>query len=480
MFFPLQRRRFGVPAPLVANRPVIINAWQGDAAMKTMLSTACCVLLLALLAGTVTAQQPTPAGSRGLVIEVKDAIGPATKEHFLAGLEQAEEQGLQLVVLVLDTPGGLDAAMRDMIQGILNSRVPVATFVAPSGARAASAGTYILYASHVAAMAPGTNLGAATPVAIGGAPQPDAPREKDGEAQPQPGTAMERKAVNDAVAYIRSLAEMRGRNVDWAEASVRGAASLPAQEALEQGVIDLVADDVPALLAQLDGRELTAAGTAVSLNTAGMVLETFEPTWRTELLAVITNPLIAYGLLIVGLYGLMFEGYNPGAILPGVIGAICLLLGLYALQVLSVNYAGLALVGLGLAMMIAEVFVPSFGALGVGGLAAFVIGSIILMDTDAPGFGVPVGLIGGIAAVAGITIFGTVWLAARARRKPVTTGEEQLAGATAVAAEDFTGRGRVRVFGEEWAAVSALPVSAGQRVTIERVEGLLLHVRPQD
>jgi membrane-bound serine protease (ClpP class) len=291
---------------------------------------------------------------------------------------------------------------------------------------------------------------------------------------------MERKAVNDAVAYIRSLAEMRGRNVDWAEASVRGAASLPAQEALEQGVIDLVADDVPALLAQLDGRELTAAGTAVSLSTSGMVLETFEPTWRTELLAVITNPLIAYGLLIVGLYGLMFEGYNPGAILPGVIGAICLLLGLYALQVLSVNYAGLALVGLGLAMMIAEVFVPSFGALGVGGLAAFVIGSIILMDTDAPGFGVPVGLIGGIAAVAGITIFGTVWLAARARRKPVTTGEEQLAGATAIAAEGFTGRGRVRVFGEEWAAVSALPVSAGQRVTIERVEGLLLHVRPQD
>jgi membrane-bound serine protease (ClpP class) len=261
---------------------------------------------------------------------------------------------------------------------------------------------------------------------------------------------------------------------------VRGAASLPAQEALEQGVVDLVADDLPALLAQLDGRELKTVGGSVTLATGGMVLESFEPTWRTELLAVITNPLVAYGLLIIGLYGLMFEGYNPGAILPGVIGAICLLLGLYALQVLSVNYAGLALVGLGLAMMIAEVFVPSFGALGLGGLAAFVIGSIILMDTDAPGFGVSLGLVGGIAAVAGITMFGTVWLAVRARRKPVTTGSEQLAGATAEAAEDFTGRGRVRIFGEEWAATSALPVAAGQKVTIERVEGLLLHVRPAD
>jgi membrane-bound serine protease (ClpP class) len=448
--------------------------------MKTLLWTTCCTLLMALAAASVTADDAAAGASWGLVIEVKDAIGPATKEHFLAGLAEAEERGAQLVVLVLDTPGGLDAAMRDMIQGILNSRVPVATFVSPSGARAASAGTYILYASHVAAMAPGTNLGAATPVAIGGAPSPDAPRDKDGEAPPQPGSAMERKAVNDAVAYIRSLAEMRGRNVEWAEASVRGAASLPAQEALEQGVIDVVADDLPALLAQLDGRELKTAGTTVTLQTGGMVLETFEPTWRTELLAVITNPLVAYGLLIIGLYGLMFEGYNPGAILPGVIGAICLLLGLYALQVLSVNYAGLALVGLGLAMMIAEVFVPSFGALGIGGLAAFVIGSIILMDTDTPGFGVSLGLVGGIASVAGITMFGTVWLAVRARRKPVTTGPEQLTGAKAEAIEAFTGRGRVRIFGEEWAASSVLPVTAGQRVVIERVEGLLLHVRPVD
>jgi len=456
----------------------MINAWHGEPAMRALLATACCVLLLSLAAGGLVAQEAALPASRALLVEIKDAIGPATKEHFLSGLERAEDERMQLVVLVLDTPGGLDAAMRDMIQGILNAQVPVATYVGPSGARAASAGTYILYASHVAAMAPGTNLGAATPVAIGGAPSPDAPPGKDGDTTPKPGTAMDRKAVNDAVAYIRSLAELRGRNVEWAEAAVRGAESLPAQEALERGVIDLVADDVAGLLAQLDGRRVRAGGTEFTLATRGMVIERFEPTWRTGLLAVITNPLVAYGLLIIGLYGLMFEGYNPGAILPGVIGAICLLLGLYALQVLSVNYAGLALVGLGIAMMIAEVFVPSFGALGIGGLAAFIIGSIILMDTDAPGFRVHMGLVGGIAAVAGMVMFGTVWMAARARRKPVTTGAEQLVGASAEALEDFTGRGRVRIFGEEWAATSAAPVSTGQRVTIERVEGLVLHVRP--
>ena len=447
--------------------------------MKGVLATVCLMLAATLAGGTGLAQEPVAAGSRALLVEIQDAIGPATKEHFLGALEKARAEHFEVVVLMLDTPGGLDAAMRDMIQGILNSPVPVVTYVAPSGARAASAGTYILYASHVAAMAPGTNLGAATPVSIGGTPAPDAPRSKD-DGAPQPGTAMDRKAVNDAAAYIRSLAELRGRNVDWAEAAVRGAESLPATEALERGVIDLVAEDVAGLLVALDGRRLRVASTEVTLVTRGMVVERFEPTWRTGFLAVITNPLVAYGLLIIGLYGLMFEGYNPGAILPGVIGAICLLVGLYALQVLSVNYAGLALVGLGIAMMIAEVFVPSFGALGVGGLAAFIIGSIMLMDTDAPGFGVSLGLMAGIAAVAGMTMLGTVWMAARARRRPVTTGAEQLVGATAEAAESFDGQGRVRIFGEDWNAISTLPVLAGQRVTIERVDGLTLHVKPQD
>lgn len=457
--------------------------------MRTLITALLGTVTLAI-AGTSALGQATGPSNTAVLVEIKDAIGPATKEHFLNALEKAEADRAQLLILVLDTPGGLDAAMRDMIQGILNARVPVVTYVSPSGARAASAGTYLLYASHVAAMAPGTNLGAATPVPIGGSPPPErqpAARDRDGQEDadeeappPEPGTASDRKAVNDAVAYIRSLAELRGRNVDWAEQAVRTAASLPAQEALEQNVIDLVARDVPDLLAQLDGRELEAAGTKVTLATEGMVVERFEPDWRIELLSVLTNPLVAYGLLIIGLYGLMFEGYNPGAIFPGVIGAICLLLGLYALQVLSVNYAGLALVGLGIAMMIAEVFVPSFGALGIGGLAAFVIGSIILMDTDAPGFGVHLGLVGGIATVAGMVMFGTVWMAVRARRTPVTTGSEQLVGARAVARDGFTGSGTVRIFGEDWNAVSSLPVAPGQSVTIERVDGLTLYVRPAD
>lgn len=452
--------------------------------MRTLLFTLLLTLGLGMLA-SLAGGQAAPALRTAVVVEIKDAIGPATKDHFLRALVKAEDDRAELLILVLDTPGGLDAAMRDIIQGMLNARVPVVTFVAPSGARAASAGTFMLYASHIAAMAPGTNLGAATPVPIGGAP-PEQPKGDDGDkadgdepAAAKPGSASDRKAINDAVAYIRGLAEMRGRNVEWAEAAVRSAESLPSYEALEMNVIDLIADDVPALLAALDGREVTVAGTKVTLQTEGITVERFEPDWRTQLLSVITNPLVAYGLLIIGLYGLMFEGYNPGALVPGVVGAICLLLGLYALQVLSVNYAGLALVGLGIAMMIAEVFLPSFGALGLGGLVAFVIGSIILMDTDAPGFGVNLGLIGGIAAIAGSIMLGTIWLAMRARRAPVSSGVEQMIGARGVALDDFTGTGRIRIVGEEWAAVSVAPVAAGQRVIVDSIDGLTLKVRPE-
>lgn len=443
--------------------------------------------VVAWAAGFVPAAAAQAGGGTAVVVEIRNAIGPATKEHFLAALAHAEESGAELIVLTLDTPGGLDASMRDMIQGILASEIPVVTFVSPPGARAASAGTFILYASHVAAMAPGTNLGAATPVPVGGTPpssgeQDDAADRRDGkgtETAPA-GSASDRKAVNDAVAYIRSLADLRGRDPRFAEAAVREAASLPAQQALEQGVIDLIAADLPALLAALDGREIRMAHGLRVLNTDAVVLERIEMTWRTSLLAVLTNPVVAYGLLIVGLYGLMFEGYNPGAVLPGVIGAICLLLGLYALQVLSVNFAGLALVILGVAMMIAEFFVPSFGALGMGGLAAFVIGSVVLMDVETPGFESSRALIGGIAAFAGAAMLATMWLAMRARRRPVVTGMEQLVGDTAVAMNDFSGRGEVRIYGEQWNAVSNVPVSRGQRLRVDRVEGLTLHVSPSE
>jgi membrane-bound serine protease (ClpP class) len=437
---------------------------------------------LALRADQGAATAPGPV----VLVEIKDAIGPATKDHFLAALKHAGEIEALMLVLQLDTPGGLDAAMRDMIQGILSSDVPVVTFVGPAGARAASAGTFILYASHVAAMAPGTNLGAATPVPIGGSPpdddKPDQKAGKDGNGEERAapgGGAMDRKAMNDAIAYIRSLADLRGRNVEFAEAAVRDAASLPAQQALERGVIELIADDVPALIAALDGRELKVGKETRKLVTTGAVIERFEMNWRTSLLAVITNPLIAYGLLIIGLYGLMFEGYNPGAILPGVIGAICLLLGLYALQVLSVNFAGLALVVLGVGMMAAEFFVPSFGALGFGGLIAFVIGSVVLMDTGTPGFEASRGIVGGIATVAGGAMLGTMWLAMRARRARVVTGSEQLVGDFAEAVEDFEGKGRVRIYGELWNAVASGRVATGQRLRIDRVDGLTLHVSPE-
>jgi membrane-bound serine protease (ClpP class) len=422
----------------------------------------------------------TPATSRiAVVIAIRDAISPATREFFERTLRDAEERNADLLVLELDTPGGLSESMRDMIRAILNSRVPVVTYVSPPGAHAASAGTFILYASHVAAMAPGTNLGAATPVPIGGAP-PEPPRtdDEDGDKAEKPSTAMDRKALNDAVAYIRSIAEMRGRDAAFAAEAVSEGASITANEALKRGVIDLMADDLPALLATLDGRKVSLPGSSRALATRGLVIERVEMDWRSSLLAVLTHPLVAYGLLVVGIYGLLFEGYNPGAVLPGVVGGICLLLGLYALQVLSVNFAGLALVLLGLAMMIAEFFAPSFGALGLGGLTAFVIGSIVLLDTDTPGAAASRALVGAIATFAGVAMLATIRMALRARRRPVATGSEQLVGDHAEALADFSGAGPVRIYGESWNAVSSAPVTRGQKVRVDRIEGLTLHVSP--
>src|SRR6185437_8108604 len=390
------------------------------------------------------------------VLEIRGAIGPATSHYIVRGIESAQKAGSPLVILEIDTPGGLDTSMRDIIRAILASTIPVVTYVAPSGARAASAGTYILYASHVAEMAPATNLGAATPVSIGGepapepnptsapnptstpspTPPPEAPNHKGSapantpppSAPPPPSTPMERKVVNDAVAYIRSLAELRGRNADWAEQAVRGAASLSATAALDQKVIDLIAPDIPNLLAQLDGREVKFGDRVVKLATRNLPIQPMKPDWRTELLAVITNPTIAYGLMLIGIYGLLFEGYNPGAVFPGVIGTICLLLALFAFQILSVNYAGLALVALGVGMIIAEFFYPTFGSLGLGGLVAFVVGSLILFDTDVPGMNIALPLIGAIATVGGLVILGIVYIAARSLRRPVVTGVQGMIG----------------------------------------------------
>jgi membrane-bound serine protease (ClpP class) len=445
-------------------------------------------LLLLSSASSRSSDTAESADRFATLIELKGPIGPAMSRYVEHSIADADNQHSAVVILQMDTPGGLDTSMRDIIKAILASPLPVVTYVAPSGARAASAGTYILYASHFAAMAPATNLGAATPISIGGGP--DAPpavptvnpgddKKQKGPEEMPAGSALEHKAINDAVAYIRSLAQLRGRNADWAEAAVRGAASLSANDALEQHVIEIVAKDVPDLLQQLQGRKVKASDHEMVLETRELAVRSIVPDWRTRVLLILTHPTIAYGLLLVGIYGLLLEGYNPGAVLPGVAGALALLLGLYGLQLLEVNYAGLALMALGVGLIVAEFFMPAFGSLGVGGLTAFVIGSILLFDNRGSGQRVALPVIVGIAVAGGLVIVAVGWLAARARRRPLSSGVETMIGASVEAVSDCRDRCVVRYGGELWNARSLGPLRAGQQARIVKVVDLTVWVEPQ-
>ncbi|MBR0739429.1 nodulation protein NfeD [Bradyrhizobium liaoningense] len=418
-----------------------------------------------------------------LIVSIDGAVGPASASYVKEALAKASERRAEVVVLRMNTPGGLNSSMREIIADVLASSIPVVGYVAPSGAHAASAGTYILYATHIAAMAPGTNIGAATPVQIGG-PLPGLPSgtpDKDGkdgkDKNDQPKDAMTAKATNDAVAFIRSLAELRSRNADWAEKAVREAATLSANGALQAHAIDLVARDQAELLRQLDGRIVEVAdGKTQRLATKDAVVEAIEPGWISRFLAVITDPNVAFILLMIGIYGLIFEFMSPGAVAPGVVGAICLLIGLYALNLLPINYAGLALMLMGLVLLTVEAFNPTV-VIGLGGIIAFVLGALMLFRSEAPGYHLSWWVISiTAAAFAGFALF-VLGSLRRVGKAPALVGAQAMQGLPAEILDWNGNEGHVFTHGERWQARGAETFKPGETVEVADVIDLTLLIR---
>lgn len=449
------------------------------------------LLLLACPTAFTSFSGESPSSKAKLLI-LDGSVNPGTAHYLISNIQSAEEEGYQLIILQMNTPGGLDLAMRDIIREILSSNIPVATYVYPPGSRAASAGTYILYASHISSMAPATNLGAATPVSIGGMPNPSepdsSPKKDEQEEKPQqeekpksPNSnqnAMHKKIINDAEAYLRGLADYHSRNIDWVKNAVREGESLTSKEALHIGVIDLIAESPEQLLSKIHQRQVRLPTGLKTLDTNGMTIVRVEPSWQMDLLSIISDPNIAYILLLFGIYGLIFEGYNPGTFVPGVIGAICLLLAFYALQILPINYVAAGLLVLGIALLVVEAFAPSFGILGIGGIIAFLIGSFLLFNEPETGIAIAMPILLTVTIISVILLSFVLSLALRARQQPVVSGREELLNEVGIVEQDFVDEGWVHICGERWKCRSYIPLKSGQPVKVVAIDDLELTVAP--
>jgi len=404
-------------------------------------------------------------------LDIKGAIGPATSSYLKQGMSSATSRNAQLLLIELDTPGGLSTSMREMIQEILNSNIPVVTYVYPKGARAASAGTYLLYASHVAAMAPGTNLGAATPINL-------MPSPKITDSNSSAKSTLEKKVINDSVAYIKSLAQLNDRNISWAQDAVKEAKSISAEDALKFGVIDLMAENTGELINKLDGRVINISGKSITLKTEDSIIYNFEPDWKSRFLSIITNPNIAYIFLLIAIYGIFFELMNPGALIPGVIGLISGVIALYSLNMIPFNYAGLLLIILGISFMIGEVLISGFGVLGIGGVIAFAFGSVLLFDAQTLGSAVSTPLIISFSLVSLAFFIFVMRLFFQSRSTKVVSGSEEMIGSVAeVIATNESGY-LVHCHGETWNAISKEKLTVGQMVQVIELSGLILKTEP--